>query len=220
MDTYLNSLNSTEPDTYQPTLEVAGSVQLEKLSDTDLKAAEQILKKASRQIYQECERYIKVSGMQSSMLSCFNSFAPGPLSDRNQIEELIEQLPDREKDRFDADEVLPGYKAWKVLRQKDRDNHVSEEETWKEFCHKNMNVQFPSFAALYECLQVRIMSEAVAETVGSVMSIHSNSGGGGRHLQPENFAKEIYIRFNICPAHLQGAIVEAVAKRRIEEDKG
>ena len=45
------------------------------------------------------------------MLSCFNSFAPGPLSDRNQIEELIEQLPDREKDRFDADEVLPGYKA-------------------------------------------------------------------------------------------------------------
>ena len=56
------------------------------------------------------------------------------------------------------------------------------------------------------------------------MSIHSNSGGGGggggrRHLQPENFAKEIYIRFNICPAHLQGAIVEAVAKRRIEEDK-
>ena len=30
VDTYLNSLNSTEPDTYQPTLEVAGSVQLEK----------------------------------------------------------------------------------------------------------------------------------------------------------------------------------------------
>ena len=82
-----------------------------------------------------------------------------------------------------------------------------------------MNVEFPAFAALYECLQIRIMSEAIAETVGSVMSIHSNSGGGGRHLQPENFAKEIYIRFNLCPAHLQGPLVQAIVSRRIEEDK-
>ena len=51
------------------------------------------------------------------------------------------------------------------------------------------------------------------------MSIHSNSGGGGRHLQPENFAKEIYIRCNICPPHLQDQLVKDIAKKRIDEDK-
>ena len=39
----------------------------------------------------------------------------------------------------------------------DRDNGIVEEQTWKEFCRKNMNVEFPAFAALYESLQVRMM---------------------------------------------------------------
>ena len=66
------------------------------------------------------------------MLSCFHSFTPGPLKDRNRLEELIDKLPGREKDRFNADEVLPGYKAWEVLRMTDRDNGIAEEQTWKE----------------------------------------------------------------------------------------
>ena len=79
----------------------------------------------------------------------------------------------------------------------------------------NMNAQFPSFEALYECLQVRMMSEAVAETVGSEMSIHSDSGGGGgrRHLQPENFAKEIYRVFFFRSLHVVFSAAPAVLNR-------
>ena len=113
------------------------------------------------------------------------------------MEELIDKLPGREKDTFNADEVLPVYKAWKLLRLTDRYVGIAEEQTWKVFCRKNMNVAFPAFAAIYECLQVRMMSEAIAEAVGSVMSIHSNSGGGGRHLQEENFAKDMLYSFFI-----------------------
>ena len=47
-------------------------------------------------MYIECRCYIKVSGIQSSMLSCFHLF------EGNQIEELTEQLPCTEKDTFDA----------------------------------------------------------------------------------------------------------------------
>ena len=160
------SSSTTDPDTYHPALEVTGSINVELLSDDELHEVEKIYKKASLEIYRECERYITVSALHASMLSCFLSFTPGPLNDRNRLEELIDKLPGREKDRFNTHEVLPVYKAWKLLRLTDRYVGIAEEQTWKVFCRKNMNVAFAAFAAIYECLQVRMMSEAIAEAVG------------------------------------------------------
>ena len=42
-------------------------------------------------------------------------------------------------------------------------------------------------------------SEASCESVGSIMGIH---GGRNRHLKPENFSKEIVLRYNLGPMHL------------------
>ena len=73
VDAYLSS-STTDPDTCHPALEVAGSINLELLSDDELHEVEKILniKKGSLEIYRECDRYITESALQASMLSCFH----------------------------------------------------------------------------------------------------------------------------------------------------
>ena len=54
------------------------------------------------------------------------------------------------------------------------------------------------------------MSEAMAETVGSLMNINS---GTGRQLQPVNFSVEIYLRFNLGPLPSLGGLVKDVVDK-------
>ena len=56
------------------------------------------------------------------------------------------------------------------------------------------------------------MSEAIAETVGSIMISH---GGKGRCLQPLNFNIEICLCFNLGPLHLlENLITEIITERK------
>ena len=56
---------------------------------------------------------------------------------------------------------------------------------------------------------IRSSSEALCETVGSIMNQHS---GKNRYLEPENFSKEIVLRFNLGPMHLlEGLVAEVLA---------
>ena len=61
------------------------------------------------------------------------------------------------------------------------------------------------FAKLFQNIQIRSCSEAMAETVGSVMANHA---GRNRHLQPHNFSKEIVLRFNLGPQHMLEDLIE------------
>ena len=65
------------------------------------------------------------------------------------------------------------------------------------------------FIELFQCIQVRSMSEAMAGTVGSLMNINS---GTGRQLQPVTFSVESYLRFNLSPLHALGGLVKDVAE--------
>ena len=49
------------------------------------------------------------------------------------------------------------------------------------------------FIDFFECVQIRSMSEAMAETVGSPMNIIS---GTGRQVQIVNFSAKFCLRFN------------------------
>ena len=62
------------------------------------------------------------------------------------------------------------------------------------------------------------MSEAMAETVGSVMTHHLGSGSRNT-LLPINLNCEIYIRFKLGPLHLMESLIKSLVNRRIEEDK-
>ena len=62
--------------------------------------------------------------------------------------------------------------------------------------------------------QVRSSSEAICETVGSIMNNHC---GKGRHLRPVNFNKEIFLEFNLGPTYLTENLVRSVYKLRKKE---
>ena len=78
--------------------------------------------------------------------------------------------------------------------------------------HKYNN--YLMFIELFECVQIRSMSEAMAETVGSIMNINS---GTGRQLEPVNFSAEIYLRFNLGPLHRLTGFIKEVALKHGKE---
>jgi hypothetical protein len=55
------------------------------------------------------------------------------------------------------------------------------------------------FTDFYEHLNVRTYSEAMCETIGSIMGI---AVANGRNLEPANLNKEVFIRFNSPPLHI------------------
>ena len=65
------------------------------------------------------------------------------------------------------------------------------------------------FQKLWENLMVRSTSEAICETTGRMMNQHS---GKNRHLKPNNFNVEMFLRFNLGPLHkLDGLVAEIFA---------
>ena len=63
------------------------------------------------------------------------------------------------------------------------------------------------FQKLWELLMIRSSSEAICETVGSIMGQHC---GKNRYLTPENFSKELVLRFNLGPLHLLNGLIDEV----------
>ena len=57
---------------------------------------------------------------------------------------------------------------------------------------------------------IRSFSEAVSETVGSIMNQHS---ARNRYLQPLHFSTEIYLRWNLGPLYLLKNLIEDVYNR-------
>ena len=65
------------------------------------------------------------------------------------------------------------------------------------------------FIELFEFLEIRSISEAVVETVGSIMNINN---GTGRQLQPVNLSTEICLRFNLGPLHTLTVLIKNIVK--------
>ena len=63
------------------------------------------------------------------------------------------------------------------------------------------------FQKLWEVLMIRVTSEAICETAGSMMNQHC---GKNRFLQPENFNIEMYLKFNLGPLHLLDNFVKEI----------
>ena len=54
---------------------------------------------------------------------------------------------------------------------------------------------------------IRSSSEAICETVGSIMQQHC---GKNRHLEPEYFNMEMVLRCNLGPMHLLGSLADEI----------
>ena len=76
---------------------------------------------------------------------------------------------------------------------------LSLEEVYEKFwaLHKNTK-ETELFIALFEFVQGKTFSEVICESICSIMNMATSSG---RILHPSNFAKEIFLRFNL-PQHI------------------
>ena len=105
-------------------------------------------------------------------------------------------------------------KVWK----NDADGHVNAEKIWKAFWEKYHDSDaFSNFIELFEFIQIKSYSEAIAETIGSLMVIQH---GTGRNPHPVNFSKELYLRFNMPPLHMiQKTLIPKVVAEIVDNEK-
>ena len=119
---------------------------------------------------------------------------------RTKLTELIEALPQSLRDKFDSVEIFPGLLSFKHFSQ-DLHESVPEHNIYSTWFREHMKNKGSmecnrKFSELFENLQVRSSSEAIVETVGSIMV---NNIGKGRYLNAHNFNKEIYLEYNLGP---------------------
>ena len=126
------------------------------------------------------------------------------------LELVISCLPLNQKKLYNAQKCYPGFLAWNKywkecyavdLKDKNDLDSLSNVdvyyETWVKECAES--AKHSDFQKLWEVLMIRVTSEAICETAGSMMNQHF---GKNRFLQPENFNIEMYLKFNLGPLHL------------------
>ena len=138
------------------------------------------------------------------------------------LEELVDSFPACDRDAFDIRAALPGFIHWDKYQSQHRLNSkgkiISIEENWVDFVKLSNTEGRNEFKKLFEYCMVDVMSEAMAENVGSVMTHHLGSGSRNT-LLPVNLNCEISIRCNLGPLHMLESVVKSVVMRRIDEDQ-
>ena len=129
------------------------------------------------------------------------------------IKELISTIPGTHGEKYNPAEAVNGFVSWNKFLIKS-DTSVPLNKLWKAWIlmltEHNMQDEYSMFIELFECIQIRSMSKAIAETVGSIMNLNNSTG---RQLQPVNFSTEICLRFNLAPMHELDGLVEVVRKQ-------
>ena len=78
---------------------------------------------------------------------------------------------------------------------------------YENWVKSSMSDNCLKFQELWELIMVRSTSEAKCETVGSIMLQNT---GKNRHLEPENFNKELFLRVSLGPMHILKGLVNEV----------
>ena len=69
--------------------------------------------------------------------------------------------------------------------------------------------EYLDFQRLWEILMIRLTSEAICETIGSMMGSHGNN----KILQPKYFNMETVLRFNLGLLHFLDSLIEDILDR-------
>ena len=134
------------------------------------------------------------------------------------LQSVISNLPTNQSDTFDIQSCYPGFLAWNEFWKQSysRENVDGKLEAlanvhkyYENWIKKSQPEENMPFQELWEVVMIRVGSEAMCETVGSIMVQH---GAKNRILQPENFNTEMVLRFNLGPLHhSDGLIAEILA---------
>lgn len=139
-------------------------------------------------------------------LQCYDAFSDETFDWVNQddfkqcaemkIQRIFDWMGER-KHEFDQAEVVIGFLKFSQFshEMKSSQSKLKDEEIYKKFYHQNKsNEEMEQFMRFYEFFQVRSYSEALAETVGSLMSAHKSKG---RNLDPFYYDQELYLMYNL-----------------------
>ena len=116
------------------------------------------------------------------------------------MDELLKSMPEPVIAELDVRAVTKGFLLFveHLIEEKTRNEEVSLEQAYKRFYQKYRGLH-DDFKILFEKIQLKSFSEALCETIGSQMKM---ALGKDRHLEPENFSKEIVIAVNLPPIHI------------------
>ena len=81
--------------------------------------------------------------------------------------------------------------------------------------HSKIN-ETQMFRDLFEFVQSKTYSEAICESIGSIMNMATS---GGRYLNPQNFNKEIFLRYNLPPLHTLTGFIEDILQDELANKK-
>ena len=205
----------------------SGEIPVEGFTARSLENVQLHMQNLARELHHQLGRRIKMWPLLVSALEGFG----GDLSwadDENKFEEnsceklfaILSDLTGPSRDLYAMDSCLPAYKVFiKFARDLIKNNGIDLERIWEKFYMKYKNVDmYENFVGLFQHVQIKSYSEALCETVGSIMKMHH---GRGRNVHPVNFNKEIYLRFNLPPLHImkESLISEAVKVKLADEKK-
>ena len=107
-------------------------------------------------------------------------------------------MPECSVINYDTDLVTHGY--INLTRLRIENDQLSLEKIYEKF-HREFkyNLGSQDFCSMFEKIQIKSFSEAIAETVGSIMNRAFSSG---RNLEPINLSKEICLVYNLPSLHL------------------
>ena len=129
---------------------------------------------------------------------------------QEKLQSIISILPQYQAQKFDSLAATFGYIDWNNFFTQKKKLPISN--VWKEWTaqlNSDNLINFQMFIDLFENVQIRSMSEAVCETIGSMMVSHT---GKGRYLQPAYFSQEMYLQFNLGPLHHLTNLCQEIVK--------
>ena len=134
---------------------------------------------------------------------------------------VIAELHEDQKDFFENKDsaLLVGYVYFIQLVKENKHNNpkITQEECFKLYWEKyNLDINGAIFIKLYQYIQLKSYSEAICETIGSIMNI---ARGKGRNLEPVNFSKEVFCRVNLPPLHiLKQRFIPEIVEQLVDQD--
>ena len=116
-------------------------------------------------------------------------------------------------DDEDAEDVLLGLIDFRIFLKKNCEHNESIENMYSEY-KKNCNEFSKKFCQYFENVHFRTNSEALAESVGSMIHYVYQRR---RNVSDETLNRELKIKFNLPPLHKLGSFVEDVCSERLSK---
>lgn len=123
------------------------------------------------------------------------------------LERVIHALPEHQKVHFDSLQAMPGFENWNSFLAQNPKTPMHL--LWKQFVALKEVSGQGNFMKLFECTQIRSMSEAICESIGSMMGTHT---GRNRYLKPDYFSKELFLRYNLGGLHSLEPLIEEIVQ--------